>query len=382
MVNTPQRRFVAEHVSERALIANGATLAVTTFDLMTGEEVVHRYPGDPLPIVDAVMAAVATPGLLAPQRSGDRLLAEATLIESVPVAAIPTDDPPERVVGVLAGIPLDGPSRPPRGSTGRGEPSPIGRSRSTSPTTRAGRSSAPPRRPVGAPTHAPWRPSWRRSPAVTRELGRPSFQQAVAPLAEPAPPDLRLDQPVRAARLSAAGASRRRAARSPPTRSRRRVSGSACEDRPVPHARRRPHRVRGRRRAHVGRRGRHRLRRDRHLLGGCDQRIVRGHRAGRRARRAVVDVARPRHPRASTSPACSAAPCCGRRASCATARNDAASSTASSPAPRSATASASAPTSPTSRPGGPTCTSGRARTCRLPRASTPRSRCRRWCARR
>jgi predicted acylesterase/phospholipase RssA len=106
VVNTPQRRFVAEHVSERALTANGATLAVTTFDLMSGEEVVHRYPGDPLPIVDAVMAAVATPGLLAPGRAGDRLLAEATLIESVPVAAIPVDDPPERVVGVLAGIPL------------------------------------------------------------------------------------------------------------------------------------------------------------------------------------------------------------------------------------------------------------------------------------
>jgi predicted acylesterase/phospholipase RssA len=106
MVDTPQRRFVAEHVSERALTANRATLAVTTFDLMTGEEVVHRYPGDPLPIVDAVMAAVATPGLLAPRRSGDRLLAEATLIESVPVAAIPVGDPPERVVGVLAGMPL------------------------------------------------------------------------------------------------------------------------------------------------------------------------------------------------------------------------------------------------------------------------------------
>ena len=114
VVNTPQRRFVAEHVSERALIANRATLAVTTFDLMTGEEVVHRYPGDPLPIVDAVMAAVATPGLVAPRRSGDRLLAEATLIESVPVAAIPLDDPPERVVGVLAGIPLDSTSGSPR----------------------------------------------------------------------------------------------------------------------------------------------------------------------------------------------------------------------------------------------------------------------------
>jgi predicted acylesterase/phospholipase RssA len=106
MVSRPQRRFVAEHISERALIANRTTLAVTTFDLMTGEEVVHRYPGDPLPIVDAVMAAVATPGLVAPRPAGARLLAEATLIESVPVAALPRLDPPERVIGVLAGIPL------------------------------------------------------------------------------------------------------------------------------------------------------------------------------------------------------------------------------------------------------------------------------------
>jgi predicted acylesterase/phospholipase RssA len=112
MVGTPQRRFVAENVNERAMIANRATLAITTFDLMTGEEVVHRYPGDPLPVVDAVMAAVATPGLVAPRRAGDRLLAEATLIESVPIAAIPTADPPDRIVGVLAGIPLENEGAP------------------------------------------------------------------------------------------------------------------------------------------------------------------------------------------------------------------------------------------------------------------------------
>jgi predicted acylesterase/phospholipase RssA len=119
MVSTPQRRFVAEHVSERALTANGARLAVTTLDLMTGEEIVHRFPGDDLPIVDAVMAAVATPGLAAPRRSGDRLLAEATLVESVPTAAIFGDDPPQRVVGVLAGIPLEAEGRSRRYKTWR-----------------------------------------------------------------------------------------------------------------------------------------------------------------------------------------------------------------------------------------------------------------------
>ena len=75
---------------------------------MTGDEIVHRYPGDPVPIIDALMAAVATPGLLAPLRSGTRLLAEATLIDSVPLAAIRHDEAPQRVVGILAGMPLDG----------------------------------------------------------------------------------------------------------------------------------------------------------------------------------------------------------------------------------------------------------------------------------
>jgi predicted acylesterase/phospholipase RssA len=118
-VNAPQRKFVSEHVGERALADNGAVLAVTTLDLMTGEEIVHRYPGDPMPVVDAVMAAVATPGLVAPKRSGDRLLTGATLVQSVPLAAIPTDDPPERVIGVLAGIPLDDEGPPKRYRTWR-----------------------------------------------------------------------------------------------------------------------------------------------------------------------------------------------------------------------------------------------------------------------
>lgn len=105
-VNTPQRRFVERHVSEQALCDRGVTFALTTFDLWTGEECVHRYPGDPVPIVDAIMAAVATPGLARPLADGDRLLAEATMIDSVPFAAL---EPADDVVAVLAGGgPLDG----------------------------------------------------------------------------------------------------------------------------------------------------------------------------------------------------------------------------------------------------------------------------------
>jgi predicted acylesterase/phospholipase RssA len=105
--NTPQRRFVAGHVSERALRDRGTTLAITTLDLVSGSETVHRYPGDDVPLVDAVMAAVATPGMLIPLASGDRLLAEATFVDSVPSAAVPTDPPPDRVIGVLPAMPVD-----------------------------------------------------------------------------------------------------------------------------------------------------------------------------------------------------------------------------------------------------------------------------------
>jgi NTE family protein len=104
MRNTPQRRFVERHVTEAALRARRVTLAVTTFDLVTGDEVVHRYPGDDVPLVDAVMAAVATPGLLPPLVHGRRLLAEATLIDSVPMAGLASGT--EHVTAVLAGMPL------------------------------------------------------------------------------------------------------------------------------------------------------------------------------------------------------------------------------------------------------------------------------------
>ena len=104
MRNTPQRRFVERNVTEAALRARRVTLSVTTFDLVTGDEVVHRYPGDDVPLVDAVMAAVATPGLLPPLAHRGRLLAEATLVDSVPTAALPGGV--EHVTAVLAGMPL------------------------------------------------------------------------------------------------------------------------------------------------------------------------------------------------------------------------------------------------------------------------------------
>ena len=380
MVGTPQRRFVAEHVSERALIANRATLAVTTFDLMTGEEVVHRYPGDPLPIVDAVMAAVATPGLLAPRRVRRPAAGGGDIDRERADRGDPRRRSPDRVVGVLAGIPLDD-TREHRGSTGPGGRSPIGRSRSISPTTRAARSRARPQR--SRLEHGCGGGGGRAGDARRRRRRAGRRLPARAGAARPArAAGVRLDQPVPAARLSAVAVPEGSDATPPGNSDMTTPREPTCEDRLVPHAGCRPHRLRGGRRPHVGHRGRDRLRRDRHLLGGRDQRVVRGDRAGRRARRAMVVVARPRHPRGRLRRICCAVPCSGRRASCTIDRNDAASSIASSPTSRSARACASAPTSPTSRPVVPMCSNGRARTSRSPRASTPRSRCRRWCARR
>jgi predicted acylesterase/phospholipase RssA len=106
--NAPQRRFVTEHVSERALIERGASLAVSVLDLRTGREVVLRYPGADLPLVDGIMAAVATPGLIRPTSHGGKLLAEVTLVESVPMAAVAELEGVGEIVAVLTGLPADG----------------------------------------------------------------------------------------------------------------------------------------------------------------------------------------------------------------------------------------------------------------------------------
>lgn len=109
--NSPQRRFVERHVSERLLRERDVTLSLTTFDLRSGDEIVHRYPGDPVPVVDALMAAVATPGVMRPLREGERLLAEATLVDSVPMAAVADLDSiahVDHVTAILTGMPIDG----------------------------------------------------------------------------------------------------------------------------------------------------------------------------------------------------------------------------------------------------------------------------------
>lgn len=107
MVATPQRRFVAAHVTESRLAARGTVVAAAVVDLRTGRVEHLVWPGCDVPIVDGLMAAVATPGLLAPLPHGDRVLAEATIVDAVPLAAVldghlPGVDPVDEVVAVLA----------------------------------------------------------------------------------------------------------------------------------------------------------------------------------------------------------------------------------------------------------------------------------------
>jgi predicted acylesterase/phospholipase RssA len=76
---TPQRRFLAAHVSEDKLRARGARLMVSALDLQSGDERVYIYPGGDLPLLDALTAAISTPGLYPPLRRGGHQLVSATL---------------------------------------------------------------------------------------------------------------------------------------------------------------------------------------------------------------------------------------------------------------------------------------------------------------
>jgi predicted acylesterase/phospholipase RssA len=55
--------------------------ACTSADLVTGERVVHRSG----PVAQAVLAAITTPGLMAPVAVGERLLVDAGMLDNLPV---------------------------------------------------------------------------------------------------------------------------------------------------------------------------------------------------------------------------------------------------------------------------------------------------------
>jgi predicted acylesterase/phospholipase RssA len=78
---TPQRRFIAAHVSEARLRGRGVEVLASVFDLQNGRLEALRYPGAELPLVDGLMAAVATPGMCPPIPLQGHQHAEATLID-------------------------------------------------------------------------------------------------------------------------------------------------------------------------------------------------------------------------------------------------------------------------------------------------------------
>jgi len=90
----PQRRFVRAHVSEARLAAHDAVLLVSTLDLRTGRIEVLRYPGSEVPLVDGLMAAVATSGITPPLSWRGTQLAEGTFANSLlvgPALATPAE---------------------------------------------------------------------------------------------------------------------------------------------------------------------------------------------------------------------------------------------------------------------------------------------------
>jgi predicted acylesterase/phospholipase RssA len=70
--------------------------ACVSADLERGERVVHRSG----PIVDALRAALAVPGLMAPVVDGERLLVDAGSIDNLPIATLNAEEGPIIVVDV------------------------------------------------------------------------------------------------------------------------------------------------------------------------------------------------------------------------------------------------------------------------------------------
>jgi predicted acylesterase/phospholipase RssA len=100
----PQRAAIAAHVSEERLAERGARLLVSTVDLRAGALRVLEYPGEDLPLVDGLMAAVATPGLVAPLDRDGAQLAEGTLVDSFLLREVLARGP-EEIIAVAAGLP-------------------------------------------------------------------------------------------------------------------------------------------------------------------------------------------------------------------------------------------------------------------------------------
>jgi hypothetical protein len=104
MSGAPQRAAIAAHVSDERLAASGARLLVSTLDLRGGGQRVLEYPGADVPLLDGLMAAVATPGLIAPIVHDGVQLAEGTFVDSWLLREALAHGPDD-VIAIAAGLP-------------------------------------------------------------------------------------------------------------------------------------------------------------------------------------------------------------------------------------------------------------------------------------
>lgn len=80
-------------------------LAICTTDIITGEKVIYREG----PLVPAVCASMAVPGLFVPVEIGDRLLVDGGIVENVPISCLESMG-----AGITLGVDLNGVTRYPK----------------------------------------------------------------------------------------------------------------------------------------------------------------------------------------------------------------------------------------------------------------------------
>ena len=84
----PQRKFLQKYVSESRLATLQTKLLVNVFNLQSGQEVLLEYPGADLPLIDALTAAAATPGMCPPVSHRGEQLVEGTFIHGFLLEAV------------------------------------------------------------------------------------------------------------------------------------------------------------------------------------------------------------------------------------------------------------------------------------------------------
>ena len=82
--------------------------ALTAVDLKSGNEVIFSKG----PLVDAILASIAIPGIFPPRRIGDQELVDGAVLDPVPVAPARSLAPRLPVVAVVLAPPIGGPAQP------------------------------------------------------------------------------------------------------------------------------------------------------------------------------------------------------------------------------------------------------------------------------